>query len=117
MQKIPPSRTLLLTLALLLCGSGAWAQKKIVVIPLSDATGDAAYLWLPAADAVVRYGDSTQGHTEIESNGRTCVEQDVGGSLLVDVFFPIQISVPDRRHRRIRICEHFLHRSSNQRVH
>ena len=101
MQKKPPTRTLLLTVFLLVFNSGASAREKIVVIPLSDDTGDAAYLWLPAADAVVRYGDSTQGHAEAESYGRTCVEQDVGGSLLVDVFFPIQISVPDRRHRRI----------------
>lgn len=96
------SRTLLLSVVLLVFSAGVSAQQKVVVIPLSDDGGDPAYLWLPAADAVVRFGDSTQAHTEIESYGRTCVEQDVGGSLLVDVFYPIQIGVPTRRHHRLR---------------
>lgn len=66
-----------------------------------DDAGSSDYIWLPAADAVVRFGDSTQAHTEVESSGRACVEQDVGGSLLVDVFLPIQIGVPRARNYQI----------------
>lgn len=67
---------------------GSSVQQRI------DNAGYSNFLWLPAADAVVRFGDSTQAHAEIENYGRACVAQDVGGSLLVDVFFPIQIDVP-----------------------
>ena len=65
-----------------------------VAVPSVDKGEETRYVWLPTADAVIRFGDSLQGHTEIESSGRTCVEQDVGGSLLVDVILPIQISTP-----------------------
>ena len=66
-----------------------------------DDAGLSEYIWLPAADAVVRFGDSTQAHVEVESFGRACVEQDVGGSLLVDVFFPIQVDVPRARNYQV----------------
>ena len=78
-----------------------------VVVPLVDESEQTRYVWLPTADAVVRFGDSAQAHTEIESFGRTCVEQDASGSLLVDVILPIQISTPIGRSSQIKAARIF----------
>jgi hypothetical protein len=78
-----------------------------VVVPSADEGEVTRYVWLPTADAVIRFGDHTQGHVEIEPFGRTCVFQDLDGSLGVAVILPIQISTPIGRSSRIKSARVF----------
>jgi hypothetical protein len=95
------ARTLILALVLAAASVAVSAQNKVVVIPIVDEGVNATSIWLPAASAVVSYGDRDQAHTEIVVAGQNCVEQDVTGVRTVKVFFPIQISVPVGRSSRI----------------
>jgi hypothetical protein len=89
------TRTLILALVLAAVSVAVFAQNKVVVIPIVDEGVNATSIWLPAADAVVTFGDSDSAHTEIETAGKNCIVQSIpGAGLLVDVHFPIQISVP-----------------------
>ena len=93
-------RSIIIALLLAMIGLNVSAQNKVVVIPIVDEGVNATSIWLSSAFAVVRFSDSLKAHTEIEFAGKNCVEQDAV-DVLVDVIFPIQISVPVGRSSRI----------------
>jgi hypothetical protein len=95
------AHTLILALVLAAASMAVFAQNKVVVIPIVDEGVNATSIWLPAADAVVSYGDRNQALAQIETAGQNCIVQDEPGLVVVGVYFPIQISVPVGRSSRI----------------
>jgi hypothetical protein len=101
MMGLKKARTLILALVLAAASVAVFAQNKVVVIPIVDEGVNATSIWLPAADAVVSYGDRNQALAQIETAGQNCIVQDEPGLVVVGVYFPIQISVPVGRSSRI----------------